>query len=110
VATASRPYSECTTSSADLPAFLGPKDAYNDRVLVEIVFLMLVLKLPIIYLVAVVYWAVRAEPRPPEPAVLPIVVDRDPHDPRPIRSRGPRRGGPHNRGRPARRAERVGAR
>ncbi|HEY8193306.1 MAG TPA: hypothetical protein VIF36_05210 [Gaiellaceae bacterium] len=76
--------------------------------MVEIVFLMLVLKLPIIYLVAVVYWAVRAEPLPPEPAVLPVAEDADP-PPRPphIRSRGPRRRGPHDRGRPARRAERV---
>ncbi len=91
--------------------FFGRKEAYNDRVLVEIVFMMLVLKLPIIYLGAVVYWAVRAEPRPPEPAVLPVVADAGPpYGPKPIRARGPRRGGPHNRGRPARRAERVGAR
>jgi hypothetical protein len=76
--------------------------------MVEIVFLMLVLKLPILYLAAVVYWAVRAEPRPPEPAVLPVPVDDElPPSPRRPRRRGPRRGGPHNRGRPARRAERV---
>ena len=36
--------------------------------MVEIIFLMLVLKLPILYLVGVVYWAVKAEPPPPEPA------------------------------------------
>jgi hypothetical protein len=91
--------------------FFGRKSAYNDRAVVEIVFLMLVLKLPIIYLIAVVYWAVRAEPLPPEPAVLPVVADADlPYGPKPTRSRGPRRGGPHNRGRAARRAERVGAR
>jgi hypothetical protein len=40
--------------------------------LVEIVFLMLVLKLPILYLIGVVWWAVRAEPQPPEPAVRPV--------------------------------------
>jgi hypothetical protein len=79
--------------------------------LVEIVFLMLVLKLPIIYLVAVVWWAVRAEPLPPEPAVLHVPADADPPvGPRHVRSRGPRRGGPHDRGRPARRAERVASR
>jgi hypothetical protein len=78
------------------------------RTVVEIVFLMLVLKLPIIYLIAVVWWAVRAEPRPPEPAVLQGVADPGtPPAPRPIRSRGPRRIGPHDRGRPTRRAERV---
>lgn len=76
--------------------------------MVEIVFLMLVLKLPIIYLVAVVWWAVRAEPLPPEPAVLPVATDADPPvGPRHVRSRGPRRGRPHDRGRQARRAERV---
>jgi hypothetical protein len=79
-----------------------------DHPMVEIVFLMLVLKLPILYLVAVVWWAVRAEPRPPEPAVLPVPVDDElPPSPRRLHRRGPRRGGPHNRGRPARRAERV---
>lgn len=36
----------------------------------ELVFMMIVLKLPILYLVGVVIWAVRAEPRPYEPAVL----------------------------------------
>jgi hypothetical protein len=79
--------------------------------LVEIVFLMLVLKLPIIYLVAVVYWAVRAEPLPPEPAVLPVRTDSEPPvGPRHFRSRGPRRRGPHDRSRPVRRAERMGQR
>ncbi|HEV2903377.1 MAG TPA: hypothetical protein VGW30_08965 [Gaiellaceae bacterium] len=79
--------------------------------MVEIVFLMLVLKLPIVYLVAVCWWAVRAEPRPPEPAVLPAAADADPpggHSPR--RARRPRRGGPHGRGGPARRPDRVAVR
>jgi hypothetical protein len=107
VATASRPWVEVYDFRSRSSCF----SAYNDAALVEIVFLMLVLKLPIIYLVAVVYWAVRAEPRPPEPAVLPVVTDAGPpYGPKPIRSRGPRRGGPHNKGRPARRAEQVGAR
>jgi hypothetical protein len=75
---------------------------------VEIVFLMLVLKLPIIYLVAVVYWAVRAEPLPPEPALLPAATDADPPaGPRQARRRGPRRRGPQDRSRPVRRAPRV---
>jgi hypothetical protein len=79
---------------------------------VEIVFLMLVLKLPILYLIAVVYWAVRAEPQPPEPAALvPAELDDlPPAGQRPRRSRGPRRGGPHGRGRPSRRPERVAVR
>jgi hypothetical protein len=80
--------------------------------LVEIVFLMLVLKLPILYLIGVVWWAVRAEPEPPEPAVLPVSTDADPPGggPHPKRTRRPRRGGPHGAGRPARRSSRVATR
>jgi hypothetical protein len=66
--------------------------------MVEIIFLMLVLKLPILYLVGVVYWAVKAEPEPPEPAVLPVPVeDEPPLSPRQSKPRRPRRGGPHDR-------------
>ena len=36
----------------------------------EFVFMMLVLKLPILYLIGVVWWAVRAAPDPYEPAAL----------------------------------------
>jgi hypothetical protein len=74
---------------------------------VEIVFLMLVLKLPILYLIGVVWWAVRAEPRPAEPAPLLVPAGEDPPErhrrPGPRR---PRRGGPHDRGRAPRRAAR----
>jgi len=31
----------------------------------EFIFMMLVLKIPIVYLGLVVYWAVKAEPKPP---------------------------------------------
>jgi hypothetical protein len=78
---------------------------------VEIIFLMLVLKLPILYLIGVVWWAVRAEPRPAEPASL-LVPATD--DPRPFHGRPgprrPRRGGPHDRAREARRAGRTAVR
>jgi hypothetical protein len=78
---------------------------------VEIVFLMLVLKLPIVYLIAVVWWAVRAEPHPPEPAVIPVAADGDPSGGhRPLRPRRPRRGRPHGRGGPVRRPDRVAVR
>jgi hypothetical protein len=74
--------------------------------MVEIIFLMLVLKLPILYLIGVVWWAVRAEPRPTEPALLPVATEGGPPSlPRRVRPRRPRRGGPHERGgarRPAR--------
>jgi hypothetical protein len=75
--------------------------------MVEIVFLMLVLKLPILYLVGVVYWAVKAEPPPPEPAVLPArIEDEPPSAPQRFHPPGPRRAGPDRRNR-ARRAARL---
>jgi hypothetical protein len=72
---------------------------------VEILFMMVVLKLPIVYLAVVVYWAVRAEPREFEAALLPVADDAGPPSP-PVRwrSRRPRRGGPH--GSPTRREAR----
>jgi hypothetical protein len=78
--------------------------------LVEIVFLMLVLKLPILYLVGVVWWAVRAEPRPPEPAALVPAETEPTRGPRLRPGRRPRRGGPHGGGRLARRQARTAAR
>jgi hypothetical protein len=75
---------------------------------VEIVFLMLVLKLPILYLIGVVYWAVKAEPPPPEPALLPARVDGEPPlAPERFQPRPPRRPGPERRDRAPRRAARV---
>ena len=76
---------------------------------------MLVLKLPIIYLIAVVWWAVRAEPEPPEPALRPVAAEPEPEpdlDPsgRRRHARRPRRGGPHGRGGPTRRPDRVAVR
>jgi hypothetical protein len=45
----------------------------------EFVFMMLVLKLPILYLIGVVWWAVRAAPDPYEPAALvPAALDPPP--------------------------------
>jgi hypothetical protein len=68
----------------------------------ELIFLMVVLKIPILYLCAVVWWAIKAEPNPPEEAVLPV---RD--DP-PRRGRGPRRPRPPRpHGGPVRRYARV---
>lgn len=32
----------------------------------EIVFMLLILKIPIVYLCAVLWWAIKAEPSPPE--------------------------------------------
>jgi hypothetical protein len=72
----------------------------------ELIFMMLVLKIPILYLCAVVWWAIRAEPRPLEGAA--IAVPNEPElEPEPGRfgHRRPRRQGPR-RG-PARRYVRA---
>ena len=57
--------------------------------------MMLVLKLPAIYVGLVCWWAIRAEPKPLEPALLPVLPD----EPEPTRwhrvRRRPRRPGPH---------------
>jgi hypothetical protein len=61
----------------------------------EFIFMMLILKIPIAYLCLVVWWAVRAEPKPPEPAFLPAELKPEPRPPwQPRRSRR-RRPGPH---------------
>jgi hypothetical protein len=62
----------------------------------EFIFMMLILKIPIVYLCLVVWWAVRAEPKPPEPALLP--AELPPLEPRPPwrpRRSPHRRPGPH---------------
>ena len=41
----------------------------------EIVFMLLILKIPLIYLCLVVWWAIRAEPRDEEPASVAAVTD-----------------------------------
>jgi hypothetical protein len=66
----------------------------------ELIFMMLILKIPIVYLCLVVYWAVKAEPRPPEPALLPVMPEPPPDRPpawvaRRRPPRRPARGGPH---------------
>jgi hypothetical protein len=51
----------------------------------ELIFMLVVLKIPIAYLCAVVWWAIRAEPRPPEYASLPVRAE--PQQPCPWRRR-----------------------
>jgi hypothetical protein len=66
----------------------------------EFVFMMVILKIPIVYLGLVVYWAIKAEPEPPEHALLPAepLEPRDPWRLPPARQPLP---GPH--GSPTRR-------
>jgi hypothetical protein len=65
----------------------------------ELIFLMVVLKIPIVYLCVVVWWAIKAEPEPLEGAIVRAPADPEPGPWRPYvrRPRGPRprpRGGP----------------
>jgi hypothetical protein len=73
----------------------------------EIVFMLVILKLPVVYLCWVVWWAIHAEPLPLEGAALPAEVEPD--SPfawwRRRGRRGPRRDGPH--GAPTRTAARA---
>jgi len=43
----------------------------------ELVFLMVILKVPILYLCAVVYYAIKAEPRPEEGAAVTARIGPD---------------------------------
>lgn len=63
----------------------------DGEVLVELVFMMVILKIPVVYLCVVVYWAIRAEPRPLEGA--PAAARVPPPRPCPWSSR-PRAGRP----------------
>ncbi len=73
--------------------------------------MLVILKIPVIYLGVVVWWAIRAKPEPLEPALRPaaLEIDRRPDWRFRLRPRGPRRG-PH--GAPARgsRRQTAGAR
>jgi hypothetical protein len=73
----------------------------------EAVFMLVVLKIPIVYLCIVVWWAIRAEPRPEEPAALVPAVPDTPADwsPRARLGRRPPRLGPRRR--PVARRSRV---
>jgi hypothetical protein len=47
----------------------------------EAVFMLVLLKIPIVYLALVVWWAIKAEPRDQEPATVPSVSDTPPPGP-----------------------------
>ena len=57
----------------------------------EAVFLLVVLKIPIVYLCLVVWWAIKAEPRPEEGAALVARVTPTDHGPCDWRERNRRR-------------------
>jgi hypothetical protein len=62
----------------------------------ELIWMLVILKIPVVYLGLVVWWAIRAKPVPLEPALKPVSAEPDP---RPgwrysLTPRRPRRG-PH---------------
>jgi len=61
----------------------------------EIVFMLVLLKIPIVYLCMVVWWAIRAEPRDEQPTA-PVRVTDTPDTGGPVRRRpaAPRSGRP----------------
>ena len=44
----------------------------------ELIWMLVILKIPVIYLGWVVWWAVRAKPAPLEPALKPVPIEIDP--------------------------------
>lgn len=63
----------------------------------EIVFMLVVLKIPIVYLCVVVWWAIKAEPTPPEPTEVAVVADTPPFGNGPRSRRSGRRRPPQPR-------------
>jgi len=57
----------------------------------EIVFMLLILKIPIVYLCVVIWWAINAEPSPPDRAGLTVMSDTPPRGGSPRHQRGDRR-------------------
>ena len=69
-----------------------------NEALFEVIFMMVILKIPIVYLCLVVWYAIRAEPRPLEGApraVEPIEPGPRPWPLRRLMPRGPSRPRPH---------------
>lgn len=80
------------------------RSRYPASVVWEAIFLLAVLKIPVVYVCAVVWWAIRAEPKPYdglEPAALAVPPETDPR-PGSLRSRRPRPFGGRTHGRPLR--------
>jgi hypothetical protein len=71
----------------------------------EIVFLMVILKIPIVYLCAVIYYAIKSEPRPEEGAEVTVSTGPEDDGPGRRRRRLPRFPRPH--GSPTRRYPRA---
>ena len=66
----------------------------------EIIFMLVILKIPIVYIAVVIWWAIKAEPEPAEFAGVTVLADTPPPDgsSRRRRSRGRRPNRPHTPG------------
>jgi len=73
---------------------------YTAPIVWEAIFLLVILKIPVLYLAWVVWWAIRAVPEPPRGEELAgVLVDPDASGPsrwRRAPAPRPRRGGPHS--------------
>jgi len=66
----------------------------------EIIFMLVILKIPIVYIAVVIWWAIKAEPDPGEPVGVTVVSDTPAPGtpPRARRPRGRRPRRPHTPG------------
>ena len=89
------------TACKPVAATPRPDRVDSRRMVWEIVFMLILLKIPLVYLCMVVWWAIRAEPRDEQPTVGVRVTDtpdtdapvlRRPSAPRGGRPAGGRRG------------------
>ncbi len=66
----------------------------------EIIFMLVILKIPIVYIAVVIWWAIKAEPEPGEYAGVAVLSDTPAPGsaPRLRRPRGRRPGRPHTPG------------
>jgi hypothetical protein len=66
----------------------------------EIIFMLVILKIPIVYIAVVIWWAIKAEPEPGEFASVTVLSDTPApgSSPRLQRPRGRRPGRPHTPG------------
>ena len=75
----------------------------------ELIWMLVILKIPVVYLCLVIWWAIRSQHRPIEPALSRVPLEPEPRpDWRFSRTPPPRRRGPH--GVPARGCRRKVAR
>ena len=56
----------------------GTDDVNSAPMTWELIWMLVILKIPVVYLCVVVWWAIRAKPLPLEPALKPVASEPDP--------------------------------